>query len=73
MGNKFNDDDVKKLVEFLNMVAQKAEFKMNTQEIIKYFGLLSHMQKEIVPKVRENVLEVVAVHEESESSGEGEE
>ena len=72
MGNKFNEDDVKKLVEFLNMIAQKAEFNMNTQEIIKYFGLLSHMQKEIVPKVRENVLEVVAVHEAESEESKGE-
>lgn len=63
MGNKFNEDDLKKVVEFLNTVAQKAEFKLKTEEIIKYYGLLSHMQKEIVPKIKENILEVVAVHE----------
>ena len=73
MENNFTEEDVKKLVEFLNVVASKAEFNMKTQEIIQYFGLLSHMQKEIVPKMRDNVLEIVAVHEAESESGESEE
>ena len=73
MENNYTEEDVKKLVEFLNVVASKAEFNMKTQEIIQYFGLLSHMQKEIVPKMRDNVLEIVAVHEAESESGESEE
>lgn len=63
MENKFNEEDVKKVIEFLNVVASKAKFEMNTQDVIKYFGLLSHMQKSIVPKLQANVLEIVDVHE----------
>lgn len=70
MENKITEEDVKKVIEFLNMVAQKAQFNMNTMEIIKYFGLLSHMQKDIIPKLRDNILEVIAVHESEPSEGE---
>ena len=69
MENKITEEDVKKVIEFLNIVAQKAQFNMNTMEIIKYFGLLSHMQKDIIPKLRDNILEVVAVHEAVDSEG----
>jgi hypothetical protein len=70
MENNFTEEDVKKLIEFLNTVSEKAEFKMSTQDIIRYFGLLSHMQKSIVPKIQKHVLEVIAVHD---AEGEGEE
>ena len=73
MDNKFNEEDVKKMIEFLNTIAVKAKFEMNTQDIIRYFGLLSHMQKSIIPKLQANVLEVVAVVEaESEDKESGE-
>lgn len=70
MEDKFNEEDVKKFVNFLNTVAKKAEFKMDTQDIIKYFGLLSHMQQVIVPKLKANVLEVVAIHETDQAESE---
>ena len=70
MENRITEEDIKRVIEFLNLVSNKAQFSMNTQEIIKYFGLLSHMQKEIIPKLRDNVLEVVAVHEAESSEGE---
>lgn len=74
MDNKFNEEDVKKVIEFLNTIAVKAKFEMNTQDIIKYFGLLSHMQKSIVPKLQANILEIVDVVEsESEDNESGEE
>lgn len=63
MVNKFNEKDKEKIIEFLNFVAQKAEFKMTTQEVIKYYGLLGFMQKELIPKVDENILEVKRVIE----------
>jgi uncharacterized protein YktA (UPF0223 family) len=74
MDPKFTEEDVKKVIEFLNNVAVKAEFKMNTQDIIKYFGLLSHMQKVVVPKLQAHILEIVDVVEDEfeEESGEGE-
>lgn len=63
MENKFNDKDKEKVIDFLNFVAQKAEFKMNTQEAIKFYGLLSFMQKELIPKIDENILEIKRVIE----------
>ena len=62
--DKFNDDDKQKFVDFLNIVAKKAQFNMNTQEIISYFKLLNHMQSSILPKIDKNILEVVDVIEE---------
>lgn len=72
MDNKFNEEDVKKVIEFLNTVAAKAKFEMNTQDIIKYFGLLSHMQKSIVPKLQANILEIIEVHEAESEESKGE-
>jgi carbamate kinase len=54
----FNDDDKKKLVDFLNFVAKNARFEVNTQEIIEYFKLLSYMQGNMLPKIEANILEV---------------
>ena len=63
MENKFSEDDKKKVVEFLNLVAEKAKFDLNTSEIIKYYGLLSYFQKELLPKIDANILEIVKVVE----------
>lgn len=56
--DKFNSDDRDKLVDFLNMVARHAQFSLSTEQIIQYFKLLSHMQKSILPKVQNHILEV---------------
>ncbi len=72
MENKFNEDDKKKLVEFLNMIAQKASFQLDTKEIISYYKLLSFMQQELLPKLDANIMEVVAVHEDSSEEDKGE-
>ena len=59
--NTFSDSDKEKVIEFLNMIAGKAEFNMNTSEVIKYFQLLSYMQNELLPKISDNVFEIVSV------------
>lgn len=59
----FTEEDKQKLVEFLNMNAKHAKFELNTNELIQYFKLLSHMQKQILPKVEANILEVKRVIE----------
>ena len=59
----FAEDDKKKTVEFLNYVAKFAKFEMNTEQLIQYFKLLSHMQGSILPKIEANILEVRAVVE----------
>ena len=64
MGNNFTEDDKKKLIDFLNAVANKASFKdMNVQDIIAFFKLLSHMQTVLLPKIDANILEVLRVVE----------
>lgn len=54
----FSEEDKTKLIDFLNMVAKYAKFEFNTEELIKYFKLLSHMQQSVVPKVNANILEI---------------
>ena len=56
--NSFNEEDKKKIIEFLNMVAIHAKFEMNTSEVINYFKLLSHMQQKIITKIDANILEI---------------
>ena len=70
MENKFNQEDKEQLVEFLNMVAKKANFNLNTQEIIAYFKLLSFMQTKLIPKLDANILEVIQVIESEEEKEE---
>jgi len=66
MKNTFNREDKESLVTFLNIVAAKAQFTMNTSDIIKFFKLLQYVQTVILPKIDDNMLEVIAVHEEND-------
>lgn len=61
MNNKFTEDDKQKVIEFLNIVGSKASFNLNTQEVIKFYGLLSYMQKSLIPKIESNYLEIIEV------------
>jgi len=54
----FNDIDKEKVISFLNQISKNARFDFNTQELIEYFGLLSHMQKVIIPKINSNIFEI---------------
>jgi len=63
MDNKFKEDDKARLIEFLNLIASKAEFKLNTAEVIKYFKLLSFMQSELLPKIDANIMEITKIIE----------
>ena len=63
MENNFNEEDKKRIVEFLNIIAEKGTFNLNTSEVIKYYGLLSYMQRELLPKIDSNILEVIKVTE----------
>lgn len=65
MNGKFKEEDKTKVVQFLNMVASNAKFNMDTQELIKYYHLLSYMQKELLPKIEDNIAEVTRVIEEN--------
>jgi hypothetical protein len=70
MENKFSEEDKKRLIEFVNMIASKGEFKLNTQEVIKYFKLLSFVQQELIPKIDANIMEITKVVEASEGKEE---
>lgn len=67
MENKFTEEDKKKLLDFVNIVASKAKFEFNTTEVIKYFKLLSFIQQELLPKVDANIMEITKVVELKES------
>ena len=61
--NAFKEQDKEKLIAFLNHVAKHATWEHNTQQAIEFFKLLSYMQQVIVPKINDNILEVMAVKE----------
>lgn len=67
MQQYLNEEDKKKFIEFLNIVATNAEFKMKTSEIISYFKLLSYMQQTLLPKIDANILEFKRVIEPQET------
>ena len=68
---KMKEKDKENLVKLLNMIADKAEFNgMRVKDIIETFSLLAWAQKELVPKIDANILEVVAVHEAAQSESE---
>jgi len=60
---KFKDEDKTKLVEFLNFIAKNAKFDLDTKEIIRFYGLLTFMQKELLAKVDSNIMEIKRVIE----------
>lgn len=61
--NKFTEEDKKKIIEFMNFVAKKAEFTCNTGEIIEYFKLLNYMQTTILKKIDANIFEIVGINQ----------
>lgn len=63
MNNGFTDKDKDRVVDFLNFVSNHATFDIKTPEIIKYFQLLSFMQKELLPKINNHVLEIKSIKE----------
>jgi len=65
MEGNFNASDKEKLIEFLNMLGTKAKLNdLSIGESIKFYGLLSYIQKELLPKIESNILEVIQVTEE---------
>jgi hypothetical protein len=63
MEMKFTEEDKKKVISFLNIIAKSAKFEFDTQQVIEYFKLLSHMQQTILPKIEDNILEVKRIVE----------
>lgn len=62
--NNFTEEDYKKVIEFLNFMAQRAEFSnWKTEDTVAHFKLLAYMQQTIIPKIQKHILEVVQVVE----------
>jgi hypothetical protein len=59
--NSFSEEDKKKFIEFLNMVATHGQFTVSTGQMINYVKLLSHMQQVLLPKLDAHILEVLRV------------
>lgn len=64
MEDKFNEKDMERLVSFINSVAKRAKFdNMSIQEVIELYNQLSFIQKEFLPKLERNLLEVKKIIE----------
>jgi hypothetical protein len=71
LDNKFTDEDKTKVVDFLNFIAIKAEFNnWKTEDSVKHFKLLAHMQQVILPKIEANIFEVKEVSKLKKTKGE---
>lgn len=66
MKDKFTEEDKSKVIQFLNIIATKAKFEVDTNELIKYYKLLSFMQQELLPKIEANILEIRSIKEDKE-------
>lgn len=59
MKNYFTEDDKQKVVEFCNFIAERAVFSnWKTEDTIKHFRLLAHMQQVILTKIDAHILEM---------------
>lgn len=65
---RFSQTDKENVIVFLNMVAKFAEFKFTTEQTIQYVKLLNYMQTQIVPKIEENILEIVRITQPNKDS-----
>jgi hypothetical protein len=62
--NNFSEEDYTKVAEFLNFVASKAEFNgWKTEDTVSHFKLLAHMQQQILPKIKDHILEITKIVE----------
>lgn len=68
MEGKFTDKDVERLTSFLNFVAKKGKFELDVKEVIDFYGLLAWAQKDLIKKMKDNILEVIDVVEPTKKS-----
>lgn len=61
MKNTFKEADKSKVISFLNHIAKHGRFEHTVPEAIEFFHLLTYMQKELLPKIDDNTLEVKRV------------
>lgn len=58
---KFKEADKNKIIDYLNFVSNSAKFNLDTNQCIKYYALLTYMQKELLPKIEANIFEIEKV------------
>ena len=55
----FSDNDKTNLIKLLNMVATKAAFTVNVNEMLEFNRLLRFAQVELIPKIDSHIVEIV--------------
>jgi len=68
--NTFSQQDYDVVIEFLNHVATKGEFKHTVKESIMFVKLLNKMQTEILPKIKDNIFQIEKVVTKKQSNEE---
>jgi hypothetical protein len=61
MEKQWTQEDVAKLVSFLNMVGTHARLDLNVSEIIKFYGLLNWCQTSLKKRIEDNIFEITNV------------
>lgn len=58
---QFNEQDKEKVVKFLNLLGEKANYNLSTKEVIEFFGYLTYLQKTLIPKIDANIFQIEKV------------
>ena len=62
MNSAFTEEDKNRVIELLNFIAKRAQFpNWTTDDTVKHFKLLAHMQQVVLPKIEAHILEVKEV------------
>ena len=57
--HKFTEEDLAKLVSFMNLVHTTAQFSMSSQGAIDYFKMLNVLQTSVIPKIKAHIFEPI--------------
>ena len=58
----FRQRDRDNIVALLNFIHTHARYSLTTAQVIELFGLLSWAQKELIPRIDANIMELIARH-----------
>ena len=62
--NSFTEQDLEQATKFANLVFAKAQWNgLETKETFEIRDSLAWVQTQLLPKIRDNILEVKAVHD----------
>ena len=69
MGNKFKEEDLQNLINYLNFVAKKAKFNdISVEDNIKFFKMLNSIQVDLLPKIKDHIMELNRIIEPKKES-----